>query len=65
MENKSLLTKQVIVILWLIPAAISAIEVYAAYLTGGFSNWKLYFFASIFAICTTMFFKKRRQRNAN
>lgn len=63
MENKTLLSRQVVVILWLFAAAISAIEVYAAYLTYGFTGWRLYFFAVIFIVCATMFLKKRKQRD--
>ncbi len=61
-QNKSILSKQLIIILWLLAAAISAIETAAQYKEGGFSNWKLYFFAAIFVTSVVMYFVKKKQR---
>jgi hypothetical protein len=62
MQNKSLLSKQVTIILWLLVAAIAAIETMAQYKTRGMGNWRVYFFAAIFVACVVMYFRKKRER---
>jgi hypothetical protein len=65
MTNKTLLSKQVNIILWLLAAAIAAIETYAQYKQHGFAGWRLYFFALIFIVCVVMYFIKKKQRLEN
>jgi len=65
MEKKSLLSKQVFIVLWLLAAAIASIETYAQFLQGGWANPKIYFFGAIFIVCAVMYFIKKKQRFEN
>jgi hypothetical protein len=65
MEKKSLLSKQVTIVLWLLGAAISAIETAAQFQRSGFSNWRVYFFSLIFITCVLMYFRKKKARFEN
>ena len=50
-------------IVWMLVAAVSAIEGYKIYLEQGFSDWKLYAFVGLFLVAFYMFIKKRLERN--
>jgi hypothetical protein len=65
MENKSLISKQISIILWLLVAAIAGIETYAQFLERGFGNWRLYFFFAIFITGAVMYFRKKKERFEN
>jgi uncharacterized membrane protein len=65
MKSNSLLSKQIIIIFYLLGAAISAIETSVQFKIGGFSNWKVYFFFLIFAFSVTMYFVRKKQRLEN
>jgi hypothetical protein len=62
MDKQSLLSKQIIIILFLLGAAIAGIETANQYMRHGFSGWRLYFFAAIFITCISMYFVKKKQR---
>ena len=62
MAKQSLLVKQIIIILWLLAAAIAAIEASVQFKIGGFSNWKFYFFVAIFFVAAFMYFIRKKQR---
>lgn len=61
-QKKSLLSKQIIIILWLLAAAISSIETAKEYNEGGFNNWRFYFFLAIFITSVVMYFIRKKQR---
>ena len=58
-----MINKWIQAIVWMLVAAISAIEGYNVYLKAGFSDWKLYAFAGLFLVAFFMFLKKRLERN--
>ena len=62
MEKKKLIGSQISIVLWLLIAAISAIETYKQYLKGGLSNPWVYALFFIFLIAAVMYFYKKRQR---
>jgi hypothetical protein len=62
MDKKSLLGKQVVIVLYLLAAAVSVIEVSVQFKIGGFSNWRVYFFAAIFIFSVAMYFVRKKQR---
>jgi hypothetical protein len=64
-QKKSLLFKQIIIILWLLAAAISSIEASVQFKIGGFTNWKFYFFLAIFITSVVMYFIRKKQRLEN
>jgi hypothetical protein len=61
-QKKSLLFKQIIIILWLLAAAISSVEATNQFKIGGFTNWKFYFFLAIFITSVVMYFIRKKQR---
>lgn len=65
MKSKSLLSKQIIIVFYLLGAAISAIETSVQFKIGGFTNWRVYFFFLIFAFSVTMYFIRKKQRLEN
>jgi uncharacterized membrane protein len=62
MNKKSLVSKQVAIVLYLLAAAISLIEATVQYKLGGFSNWKLYLLVIVFFFSAIMYFVKKKQR---
>jgi len=62
MDNKKLIGSQISIVLWLLIAAISAIETYNQFLKGGFYNPWVYGLAFIFLISAAMYFVKKKQR---
>lgn len=62
MFKNKLLFKQIIIIMWLLAAAISSIEITKEFPNGGFKNWKVYFFALIFIVSVIMYFVRKKQR---
>lgn len=61
-KKKSLISSQIIIVLYLMFAAISAIETFAQYRSKGFSNPRVYLFAAVFIFCMVMYFIKKKQR---
>jgi peptidoglycan biosynthesis protein MviN/MurJ (putative lipid II flippase) len=62
MDKKSLVSKQVVIVLYIMAAAISFIEATVQYKIGGFSNWKLYLVLLVFLASVSMYFIKKKQR---
>lgn len=62
MDKKTLVSKQVFIVLYLLAAAISCIEATAQYRTGGFENWRFWFFTGIFLFAAFMYFVRKKQR---
>jgi hypothetical protein len=62
MDKKSLVSKQVVIVLYIMAAAISFIEATVQYKIGGFSNWKLYLVIIVFLASVSMYFIKKKQR---
>jgi hypothetical protein len=62
MDKKSLVSKQVVIVLYLMAAAISCIEATVQFKLGGFSNWKFYLVVVVFLFSVTMYFIKKKQR---
>lgn len=62
MEKKSLVSRQIIIVLYLIGAAIACIETTVQFKIGGFGNWKVYFFGAIFIFAVVMYFIRKKQR---
>ncbi len=65
MDKKSLIGSQIIIVLYLLAAAIAAIEASVHFKTGGFSHWQFYFFTAIFLFCAVMYFIRKKQRLQN
>lgn len=65
MDKKSLLSKQVVIVLYLMAAAISGIECSVQYKMGGLSNWKFYLVLLVFIGSVVMYFTKKKQRFAD
>jgi hypothetical protein len=64
-EKKTLISRQIMIVLWLMFAAISAIEMLKQYSIGGFKNPLVYLLFAIFAFSWYMYFKGRRNRLGN
>jgi hypothetical protein len=64
MEKKTLVSKQIVIVLYLMAAAISFIEATVQYKLGGFSNWKFYLVLLVFIASVSMYFIKKKQRFA-
>jgi hypothetical protein len=64
MEKKTLVSKQIVIVLYLMAAAISFIETTVQYKLGGFSNWKFYLVLLVFIASVSMYFIKKKQRFA-
>ncbi len=62
MDKKSLVSKQIVIVLYIMAAAISAIEASVQYKLGGFSNWKFYLVLLVFIASISMYFIKKKQR---
>jgi hypothetical protein len=62
MNKKSLLKQQIIIVLYLLAAAISVFEASEQFAKGGFGNWRVYFFAVLFLFCIVMYFVRKKQR---
>lgn len=62
MDKKSLVSKQIVIVLYLLAAAISLIEATVQYKLGGLSNWKFYLVLLVFFFSATMYFVKKKQR---
>jgi len=62
MDKKSLVSKQIVIVLYIMAAAISFIEAMAQYKMGGFSNWKFYLVLVVFIASISMYFIKKKQR---
>ncbi len=65
MDKKSLLGSQIIIVLYILAAAISCIEGMAQFQKGGFKNPFVYLLSGIFIFCAYMYFKKKKQRFEN
>jgi len=50
-------------IVWMLVAAVAAIEGYKIYTEEGLSNWKIFAFAGLFIFAIFMFLRKRQERN--
>lgn len=61
-NKKSLISSQIYIVMWLLLSAITAIETFAQFQDGGFSNPKIYFFGALFIVCAAMYFMKKKQR---
>ncbi len=61
-NKKSLINSQIVIVLYLLAAAVSAIEAMAQFGKGGFSNPWVYFMAVIFIFSAGMYFVKKKQR---
>lgn len=61
-EKKPLIFNQILIVLWLLFAAISLIEAYKQYLNGGFKNPYVYLLIGIFLFSATMYFIRKKQR---
>ena len=61
-DKKHLIKSQILIVLWLIFAAISAIELFAQFSNGGFGNPFVYLLFAIFAFSAYMYFKGRKNR---
>jgi hypothetical protein len=61
-NKKSLIQSQIFIVLWLLLAAITAIESFAQFQKGGLSNPRVYFFSVLFLVCAYMYFRKKKQR---
>jgi hypothetical protein len=63
MDNKkTLVSKQIFIMLYLVAAAISAMEASIQFQDRGFKNWRVYFFGGIFLFSAAMYFIRRKQR---
>ncbi len=62
MEKKSFVSKQIAVILWLMLAAVSAIEGLKQYQTGGASNPWFYLMLGVFVVSAYMYFTRKNKR---
>ncbi|MDI1235044.1 MAG: LPXTG cell wall anchor domain-containing protein [bacterium] len=65
MDKKSLLSSQIIIILYLLTAAISCIELMAQFPKGGFSNPWIYVLGLTLIGSVVMYFIKKKQRFEN
>ena len=65
MDKKSLLSSQIIIVLYLLAAAVSCIEMMAQFKKGGFSNPWIYILGLVFIGAATMYFIKKKQRFEN
>ncbi len=62
MEKKSFVSKQIAVILWLMLAAISAIEGLKQFQTGGATNPWFYLMLGVFIVSAYMYFTRKNKR---
>lgn len=62
MDKKTLVSKQIFIVLYLLAAAISCIEATAQYRTNGIGNWRFWFFTGIFLFAAFMYFLRKKQR---
>lgn len=62
MDKKSLVSKQIVIVLYIMAAAVSFIEATVQYKMGGFSNWKFYLVLLVFIASISMYFIKKKQR---
>lgn len=62
MDKKSLVSKQIFIVMYLLAAAIACIEATVQYKTGGPGNWRFWFFTGIFLFAATMYFVRKKQR---
>ncbi len=62
MEKKSFVSKQIAVILWLLMAAISAIEGLKQFQTGGATNPWFYLMLGVFIVSAYMYFTRKNKR---
>ena len=65
MNKKSLLSSQIIIVLYLLAAAVSCIEMMAQYQKGGLSNPWVSILLLVFLGAATMYFIKKKQRFEN
>ncbi|NQW41911.1 MAG: LPXTG cell wall anchor domain-containing protein [Bacteroidetes bacterium] len=62
MEKKRLIGSQITIVLWLLVAAISCIEVLKQFEKGGFKNPWIYVFGALFLGSIIMYFYIKKQR---
>lgn len=62
MDKKGLIGSQISIVLWLLIAAISCIEVLKQFEKGGFKNPLIYVFSALFVVGVVMYFYKKKQR---
>ena len=62
MDKKSLVSKQIVIVLYIMAGAVSFIEATVQYKMGGFSNWKFYLVLLVFIASISMYFIKKKQR---
>jgi len=65
MDKKSLLSSQIIIVLYLLAAAVSCIEMMAQFKNGGFKNPWVYVLLIVFIGSASMYFIKKKQRFEN
>lgn len=61
-DKKTLVSRQIQIVLWLVFAAVSAIELMKQYLIGGFKNPLVYLLFAIFVFSWYMYYKSRKNR---
>lgn len=62
MEKKTLINQQIVIILYLLAAAISCIEATVQFQIDGWYSWKFYVLAFVFLFSASMYFIKKKQR---
>lgn len=61
-SKKSIVARQIQIVVWLVFAAISAIELMKQYMDGGFKNPWVYLLFVIFAFSWFMYYRSRKNR---
>ncbi len=62
MEKKTLINQQIVIILYLLAAAVSCIEATVQFQLGAWRNWKFYVLSFVFLFSASMYFIKKKQR---
>jgi uncharacterized membrane protein len=62
MEKKTLIKQQIVIILYLLAAAVSCIEATVQFQLCAWSNWKVYLLSIVFLFSASMYFIKKKQR---
>ncbi len=62
MDKKSFISRQIVVILWIVVAAVTMIEGMAQFQKGGFKNPVMYLMFAMCGVSAYMFFTRRNKR---
>ena len=62
MEKKTLINQQIVIILYLLAAAVSCIEATVQFQIDGWKSWKFYVLVFVFLFSSSMYFIKKKQR---